>query len=83
MRVLFAAGRVREVTDVEVVGMDVGDGQIIGTQVNFIMANGNKVEYIYSQNVSIEDSGQRAVEFVQDLYKNGYADFSQEPVEML
>ncbi|WP_026661088.1 hypothetical protein [Butyrivibrio sp. AC2005] len=83
MRVLFAAGRVREVTDVEVVGMDVGDGQIIGTQVNFIMANGNKVEYIYSQNVSIEDSGQRAVEFVQDLYKNGFADFSQEPVEML
>ena len=31
MRVLFAAGRVREVTDVEVVGMDVGDGQIVGT----------------------------------------------------
>lgn len=83
MRVLFAAGRVREVTDVEVVGMDVGDGQIIGTQVNFIMANGNKVEYIYSQAVPLEESGQRAVEFVQDLYKNGYADFSQEVVEML
>ncbi len=83
MRVLFAAGRVREVTDVEVVGMDVGDGQIIGTQVNFIMANGNKIEYIYSQAVSIEESGQRAVEFVQELYKNGYADFSQEVVEML
>ena len=83
MRVLFAAGRVREVTDVEVVGMDVGDGQIIGTQVNFIMANGNKVEYIYSQGVPIEESGQKAVEFVQALYKNGYADFSQELVEML
>lgn len=83
MRVLFAAGRVREVTDVEVVGMDVGDGQIIGTQVNFIMANGNKVEYIYSQAVPLEESGQRAVEFVQNLYKNGYADFSQEVVEML
>ena len=71
MRVLFAAGRVREVTDVEVVGMDVGDGQIIGTQVNFIMANGNKIEYIYSQGVPIEESGQKAV------------DFSQEIVEML
>jgi hypothetical protein len=83
MRVLFAAGRVREVFDVEVVGMDVGDGQIIGTQVNFIMANGNKVEYIYSQDVPIEESGQRAVEFVQALYRDGFADFSQEIVEML
>jgi hypothetical protein len=83
MRVLFAAGRVREVTDVEVVGMDVGDGQIIGTQINFIMANGNKVEFIYSQDVPIEESGQDAIEFVQELYKNGYADFSQQRVEML
>ncbi len=83
MRVLFAAGRVREVTDVEVVGMDVGDGQIIGTQINFIMANGNKVEFIYSQDVPIEESGQDAIEFVQVLYKNGYADFSQQRVEML
>ena len=83
MRVLFAAGRVREVTDVEVVGMDVGDGQIIGTQINFIMANGNKVEFIYSQDVPIEESGQDAIEFVQALYKNGYADFSQQRVEML
>ncbi len=83
MRVLFAAGRIREVTDVEVVGMDVGDGQIIGTQVNFVMANGNKVEFIYNQNVPIEDSGQRAIDFVQSLYKNGYGDFSNEPVEML
>lgn len=83
MRVLFAAGRIREVTDVEVVGMDVGDGQIIGTQVNFVMANGNKVEFIYNQNVPIEDSGQRAIEFVQSLYKNGFGDFSSEPVEML
>ncbi|WP_026524064.1 MULTISPECIES: hypothetical protein [unclassified Butyrivibrio] len=83
MRVLFAAGRVREVTDVEVVGMDVGDGQIIGTQINFIMANGNKIEFIYSQDVPIEESGQDAIEFVQELYKNGYADFSQQRVEML
>ncbi|WP_026494300.1 hypothetical protein [Butyrivibrio sp. WCD3002] len=83
MRVLFAAGRVREVTDVEVVGMDVGDGQIIGTQINFIMANGNKIEFIYSQDVPIEESGQSAIEFVQELYKNGFADFSQQRVEML
>ncbi len=83
MRVLFAAGRVREVTDVEVVGMDVGDGQIIGTQVNFIMANGNRVEFIYRDDVPIEESGQSAIEFVQELYKNGIADFSQERVEML
>ncbi len=83
MRVLFAAGRVREVTDVEVVGMDVGDGQIIGTQVNFIMANGNRIEFIYRDDVPIEESGQSAIEFVQELYKNGIADFSQERVEML
>ncbi len=83
MRVLFAAGRVREVTDVEVVGMDVGDGQIIGTQVNFIMANGNRVEFIYRDDVPIEESGQSAIEFVQELYKNGIADFSNERVEML
>ncbi|MBE5842888.1 MAG: hypothetical protein E7302_01755 [Butyrivibrio sp.] len=83
MRVLFAAGRVREVTDVEVVGMDVGDGQIIGTQVNFIMANGNRVEFIYRDDVPIEESGQSAIEFVQELYKTGMADFSQERVEML
>lgn len=83
MRVLFAAGRVHEVTDVEVVGMDVGDGQIIGTQVNFRMANGNKAEFIYSQDVPIEESGQRAIDFVQELYKTGMADFSQERVEML
>ena len=83
MRVLFAAGRVREVTDVEVVGMDVGDGQIIGTQVNIIMANGNRVEFIYRDDVPIEESGQSAIEFVQELYKNGIADFSNERVEML
>ena len=83
MRVLFAAGRVHEVTDVEVVGMDVGDGQIIGTQVNFTLSNGNKFEFIYRQDVPIEESGQSAIDFVQSLYKNGYADFSQERVEML
>ena len=83
MRVLFAAGRVHEVTDVEVVGMDVGDGQIIGTQINFLLSNGNKMEFIYSQEVPIEESGQMAVEFVQELYRNGFADFSQQRVEML
>ena len=83
MRVLFNEGIVKEVSSVEVKPMDVGDGNIIGTQINFILSTGDKSEYIYSQNVSIEESGQRAVDFVKKLYENGMADFSHEPVEML
>ena len=63
--------------------MDVGDGKIIGTQINFILTSGDKIEYIYSQNVPIEESGQRAIDFVRTLYNDGKADFSHEPVEML
>ena len=83
MRVLFNEGVVKEVASVEVKPMDVGDGNIIGTQINFILSTGDKVEYIYSQNVSIEESGQRAVDFVKKLYTDGIADFSHEPVEQL
>ena len=60
MRVLFNEGVLREVVSAEVKPMDVGDGVIIGTQINFLTVNGDKLEYIYSQNVPIEESGQRA-----------------------
>ena len=83
MRVLFNAGVVKEVSTVEVKPMDVGDGKIIGTQINFILTSGDKIEYIYSQNVPIEESGQRAIDFVRKLYNDGRADFTHEPVEML
>ena len=83
MRVLFNAGVVKEVSTVEVKPMDVGDGKIIGTQINFVLPSGDKIEYIYSQNVPIEESGQRAIDFVRKLYTDGVADFTHEPVEML
>ncbi len=83
MRVLFDSGIVKEVYSVEVVPMDVGTGQIIGTQVNFIIATGDSIKYIYRENIDIETSGTRALEFVQKLYQNGFADFSGEPVELL
>lgn len=83
MRVLFNEGIVKDVSSVEVKPMDVGDGKIIGTQINFVLTSGDKIEYIYSQNVPIEESGQRAIDFVRKLYDDGKADFSHEPVEML
>ena len=83
MRVLFNEGVVREVISVEVKPMDVGDGQIIGTEIIFIVIGGDKLEYIYSQNVPIEESGQRAIDFVKKLYLDGKGDFTHEPVEML
>lgn len=83
MRVLFNEGVIKDVSSVEVKPMDVGDGKIIGTQINFVLTSGDKIEYIYSQNVAIEESGQRAIDFVRTLYNDGKADFSHEPVEML
>ena len=83
MLVLFNEGVVREVISAEVKPMDVGDGRIIGTQISFILMGGDKLEYIYSQNVPIEESGQRAIDFVRKLYNDGKADFTREPVEML
>ena len=83
MVVLFSEGVVKEVNSVEVKPMDVGDGKIIGTQINFLLASGDKIEYIYSQNVPIEESGQRAIDFVRKLYNDGKADFTHEPVELL
>ncbi len=83
MRVLFNEGIIKDVSSVEVKPMDVGDGKIIGTQINFVLTSGDKIEYIYSQNVAIEESGQRAIDFVKRLYEDGKADFSHEPVEML
>jgi hypothetical protein len=84
MRILFAPGVVKEVAAVEVVPMDIGDGKIIGTQVNFTLTpSGDKVEYIYSQSIPIEESGQRAIDFVNGLYEKGFADFTTEPTEVL
>ncbi len=83
MRVLFGEGIVKEVNSVEVKPLDFGDGQISGTQISFLLVTGDKVDYIYSQNVPIEESGQRAIDFVRKLYTDGYGDFTHEPVEML
>lgn len=83
MRVLFNEGVVKEVIAVEVKPLDTGDGVIIGTQINFTLLGGDRVEYIYSQNVAIEESGQRAIDFVRKLYTDGVGDFTHEPVELL
>lgn len=83
MRVLFEAGIVKEVESVEVKPLDFGDGQISGTEVDFHLKTGDNIKYIYSQSVPIEESGQRAIDFVKKLYEDGKADFSHESVEML
>ncbi len=83
MRVLLGNGVVKEIVSVEVKPMDVGDGQIVGTEIVLIAANGDKNEFVYNENIPIEETGQRAIDFVNKLYKNGYADFSEEPVEKM
>jgi hypothetical protein len=83
MRVLFGEGIVKEVETVEVKPLDFGDGQIAGTQIDFTLVSGDQIKYIYSQNVDIEESGQRAIDFVRKLYEEGKGDFTHEPVEML
>ena len=83
MRVLFEAGIVKEVESVEVKPLDFGDGQIAGTEIDFLLRTGDQIKYIYSQSVPIEESGQRAIDFVKKLYEDGKADFSHESVEML
>ena len=83
MRVLFGEGIVKEVENVEVKPLDFGDGQIAGTEIDFALLGGDHIKYIYSQNVPIEESGARAIEFVRKLYEDGKADFTHEPVEML
>ena len=83
MRVLFGEGIVKEVYSVEVKPLDFGDGQISGTEIDFFLTSGDNLKYIYSQNVPIEESGQRAIDFVKALYDDGKADFTHEPVEML
>ncbi|SFP73619.1 hypothetical protein SAMN04487928_10736 [Butyrivibrio proteoclasticus] len=83
MRVLFSSGIIREVSSVEVKPLDFGDGQISGTEIDFLLTTGDNLKYIYSQNVPIEESGQRAIDFVKALYEDGKANFTHEPVEML
>ena len=73
----------KEVEAVEVKPLDFGDGKISGTQIDFSLSSGDQIKYIYSQNVPIEESGQRAIDFVKKLYQDGLADFTHEPVEML
>ena len=83
MLVLFSEGVLKDVSSVEVQPLDFGDGQISGTQINFVLTNGDELKYIYSQNVPIEESGQRAIDFVRSIYNDGKGDFTHEPVEML
>ena len=83
MLVLFNEGVLKDVSSVEVQPLDFGDGKISGTQINFVLTNGDEIKYIYSQNVPIEESGQRAIDFVKALYEEGKADFTYEPVELL
>ena len=83
MLVLFGEGVIKDVSAVEVKPMDVGDGKIVGTQINFTLTCGDKLEYIYSQNIPMDQSGQRAIDFVKELYDKGKADFSHEPVELM
>ncbi len=83
MLVLFNEGVLKDVSSVEVQPLDFGDGKISGTQINFVLTNGDELKYIYSQNVPIEESGQRAIEFVRSIYKDGKGDFTHEPVELL
>ena len=83
MLVLFNEGVLKDVSSVEVQPLDFGDGKISGTQINFVLTNGDELKYIYSQNVPIEESGQRAIDFVRSLYNDGKADFTHEPVELL
>lgn len=84
MRVLFDAADVREVASAEVKPMDLGGGKIVGTQINFVLyPTGDHLSVIYSDRISIEESGQRAIDFIQNLYKTGFGDLSNEPIEKL
>ncbi len=84
MRVLFSEGVVREVCSAEVKPMDVGGGKIVGTEIDFILApDGDKLQYVYKEAVSLEMAGMMAVEFVKQLYTYGMADFSDQPAELL
>ena len=84
MRVLLSEGLLREVCSAEVKPMDVGNGNIIGTEIDFILLpNGDKIQYVYKDSVPIEVAGMMAMEFVKQLYTYGMADFSDQPVEQL
>ena len=83
MLVLFGEGVIKDVCAVEVKPMDIGEGKIVGTLINFTLTSGDRLEYVYDQNIPIEKSGQRAIDFVRTLYNDGKADFSGEPVELM
>ncbi|MCR4744307.1 MAG: hypothetical protein K5894_03655 [Lachnospiraceae bacterium] len=84
MRVLFDNADVREVASAEVKPMDLGGGKIVGTQINFVLyPTGDHMTVIYKDSISIEESGQRALDFIKCLYEKGFADLSGEPIEKL
>ena len=84
MRVLFEEGVVREVCSAEVKPMDVGDGNVMGTEIDFVLSpNGDRLQFVYKDSVSMEMAGMMAVEFVKQLDTYGMADFSDQPVEQL
>ena len=83
MRVLFTENCIRKVSSVEAVPMDVGDGNIVGTQLIFKLPDGDKFEYIYKDTISLEDSAMRAADFIQQLYLKGAGNLTKEPVEKL
>ncbi len=84
MRVFFEEGVVREVCSAEVKPMDVGGGKVVGTEIDFVLApNGDKLQYVYKDSVSLEMAGMMAMEFVKQLYTYGMADFSDQPVELM
>ena len=61
MLVLFGEGVLKDVCAVEVKPMDIGEGKIVGTQINFTLTSGDRLEYIYDQNIPIENSGQPSI----------------------
>ena len=56
MLVLFGEGVLKDVCAVEVKPMDIGEGKIVGTQINFTLTSGDRLEYIYDQNIPIENA---------------------------
>ena len=43
MLVLFSEGVLKDVSSVEVQPLDFGDGKISGTQINFVLTNGDEL----------------------------------------
>ena len=84
MRVLFSEGVVREVRSAEAKPIEAGGGKIVGTEIDFILSpSGDKLQFVYEDNISVEMTKMMALQFVKELYTYGLADFSDQPVEKL